>query len=817
MSLTHRVIAHLQSLVQASPEGRRSLLLSTPPKPKPVWPDQVLDDLKQVRDWDEVFRIIHGLWQAQNCVSLFANDIPAVPASAAVTLTVMACEAIMGEVVKSNNLALETELCHRLRVGITSCKHRRAEVDRFVLSWSTSISELGLPVPSVKPSNRSMSLGAGNSGWGSDKRRGVPKKVIMPLATLMVAKHWREIKKARLARPGILHIDEECALARKLFAGKDIAKDLAESLAKSADPLLPSNDIDWGSDTDTESESSFASPSEVGFYGYSGDYGAYVNPKYAPTETSIGPVTRRFWRNASTSQSPAPAPPRALGVERFQSIINKPDMIQAWIENGDASSSEEGDSSEDDVGNNDIPEPTAKRARHTADTSHIGELPQPFAFSIGKEGFSVERTQSQTLPSPAATPAAASSSSVSSRAQSVVSVNSDDVDPALKSLPMTRQLSATPSAGSATSSIARRPAPLRATLTPAPATFTNGALPSARAEREAIRRGRRHLNDHTGVLIREKKQYFQIGKTFETVRHAVQVTADIDVVKSIDLWLERQKQSGSIDNHALVRKRDPELRDLIKTNIDRQSPIETLLRAGVGSKQIPHHIIPRSVCAINMDLFHYADRDAILGVGEVEETERLLDMSLRLFFRGFGNDTLPEVFLNPDEMKERIASYHLKGHWDVLADSSPVPKPKFRKRKREVVQPPDNMIQRIASEYERGLASPQEEEDVIQQAVLAGLLVTKALHPWDPYKVSATVPALWYLDDLFELGLVDTSKLGPQEAWETAESTWARRRKNEERGEVDMPIPEGLGAVYMAKKGLVMIDGVVTKRSNPTA
>jgi hypothetical protein len=809
MSLVHRVIAHLQSLVQASPEGRITLLETTAPKPKPAWPHAVLDDFKQIRDWDEVFRMVHDLWQAQNCVSLFANDIHAVQAGAAVVLTIMACEATMGDVVKANNLALEVELSNHLRIGVTSCKHRRAEFDRFILSWSTSIAELGLPVPSVKPSNRSSMLGVGDSGWGSDKRRGVPKKVIMPLAIRLVAKHWREIKKARLARPGILPLDEECALARRMFAGKPIAKELADLVAKSADPLLPSNDADWGPDTDTESESSFASPSEVGFHRYIGDYASYVNPNFAASDSGIGPLSRRFWKNVSQS----PAPSRALGVERFPSAINKPDMIQAWIENGDASSSEEGDSSDDEAENEDT-QPAAKRARPNTDMSHIGELPQPFAFSIGKQGFSVETTQSQLLPTPATTPAAASTSSVSSRARSVDTVNSDRVDPALASQPMSRQLSATPSAGSSTSSIARRPAPLRATLTPAPTASTNGALPSARAEREAIRRGRRHLSDHTGVLIREKKQYFHILRQFETVRRAAEVLADTDVIKSINLWLERQTQSGSFEtNLLLARKRDSELRNLIKTNVDRQSPLETLLRAGVGSKQIAHHMLPRSVCATNMDLFHYADRKAILGEGEVEETEKLLDLSLRLFFRGFGNDTLPEVFLNPDEIPLRITSYLHKGYWDVLADSSPLPAPKHRKRKREVVLPPDNMIQRIASEFERGLASEQEEEDVIQQAVLAGLLVTKPLHPWDPYKATATVPSLWYLDDLFELGLVDTSKLGAQEAWETAESTWARRRKNEERGEVNMPMPEGPGAAYLAKRGLVVVDGVVTKQS----
>jgi len=815
MSLIHRVILPLQALVHASSEVRKTLLETKPPKQMACWPDGVLDDFKRIRDWDEVFRTAHDLWQVQNCVSLFANDIPAVQSSAAIMLTLMACESVMGRSIKANGYALEHELASRLRIGLTGCRFRRSELDRLVLSWSTSISELGLPVPRVKPSKASSMIGVGDSGWASDKRRGIPRKVILPLAIKAVTTHWREIKTARLARPGILPLEEECLLARRMFAGHKIDKDLADVLSRYADPLLSSHDSDWGADTETESEESFATPSEVGYHNYSGDYGSFINPRYNTSESSNGQVDRRFWRNASSSRAPprVVGAERALGLQRSQPTINKPDMIQAWIENGDASSSDEPDSSDEDEPDNSRP---AKRARDELDVSHIGELPQPFSFSIGNGGFSVERAQSNSLPTPAPTPGP-SSSAAPSRAQSVETVQSDaGLTAASDSCQMVRQLSCTPSASSVTTtSIARRPAPLRATLTPAPVTSTNGALPSARAEREAIRRGRRHPDDHTGVLIREKKEYFTIGRTFETLRHATEQPADTDVIKSINLWLERKRPLAR--NPPLPDgKYTTDLRKMISAHAHRQSPIETLLRAGVGPSRIPQHMIPRSVCATNMDLFHYSDRNAILGLGDVQETDDFLDLSLRLFFRGFGNDTLPEVFLNAEEIKTRIASYHYKGHWDILPDSSPVPKPKFRKRKREVKAVPDNMSQRIASEYERGINSDQEEEDMIQQAVLAGLLVVKPLHPWDPYKSTATVPSLWYIDDLFELGLVDRSKLGPQEAWETAESTWARRRKQEERGEVDMPMPEGAGAEWLAKRGCVMVDGVVTRPPRPT-
>jgi hypothetical protein len=313
------------------------------------------------------------------------------------------------------------------------------------------------------------------------------------------------------------------------------------------------------------------------------------------------------------------------------------------------------------------------------------------------------------------------------------------------------------------------------------------------------------------VLIREKKLYFNVGRTLETLRHAASVPADTDVIKSIQVWLDKQKPLAS--NPPLPTGHETkDLRDLIQAHAEKQSSVETILRAGYDPKEIPQDLLPRSVSATNMDLFHYADRKAILGEGEVVETEALRDLSQRLFFRGYGNDTLPEVFLTDEEVETRITSYHYKGHWDVLDDPSPCPVPKFRKRKREIAQVPSNMTQRLASEFERGFANEQEEEDAIQQAVLAGLLVVKPLAPWDPYKVTASVPSLWYIDDLFELNLVDRSKLDPQAAWETAQSTWNRRRRQEDRGEIDMPPPEGAGAEHLAQMGCVMVDGIVTKQ-----
>lgn len=105
------------------------------------WPDVPLDHLKRVTDWDEVIRMAHDLWQAQNCVLLFAEDTPTSQAGAAVALTLTAAETVIGDCVPTNIDALTVQLGAYLDIGMQAVRIRRPELERFILCWSTSLPE----------------------------------------------------------------------------------------------------------------------------------------------------------------------------------------------------------------------------------------------------------------------------------------------------------------------------------------------------------------------------------------------------------------------------------------------------------------------------------------------------------------------------------------------------------------------------------------------------------------------------------------------------------------------------------------------------
>jgi hypothetical protein len=734
------------------------------------WPDVPLDHLKRVTDWDEVIRMAHDLWQAQNCVLLFAEDTPTSQAGAAVALTLTAAETVIGDCVPNNIDALTVQLGAYLDIGMQAVRTRRPELERFILCWSTSLPEAGLPTPPIKRlSKRSSQKGGGLSGWGSDKRRSIPTHVIMPLATRAIATHWQALKQARLKRPGVIPVLEEITLAKKLFAGNEIGEELAELLAKHS-----------GAATSAEDDTS--------------DDGTETGSATEP-ETMTEPSTR----GASSIQLDEHATAALLEVTEKDSSqpVRKPDMVQSWIENGDASSGDEGNSSDDDT-----PRP-AKRVRREPTHSSIGELPQPFAFSVGQKGFQIEKVATPTAISVHHARAAASPMSASAqRSESVDTLRSEDgLTAASDACPMERQLSSTSSRSMtstsqtsiSTSSITSHPAPLRATASPAPVKIMKGERVSLRAEVEAVQRGLKNSNDHAGVLVRERKVYCSLGPKRQPVRGVGPVVVDDVVIRSINFWLDKQKEDGlpipDLDSQEYLKQARAstkgngpiDVRDRIIALADRQSPLETLLRLGVQPADLPYNMIPHSACGVNLALFHFADSKAVLGKGDMEETDDLRDKSLRLFFRGPANDSLPDAFLDTKGIKERIQSYHYRGYWDCLADNSPLPKPKFRVRKLKMQddEVPENMIQRIAQEEGKRDLAGDEETEMIQKAVLGALLYHKFQPIWDPFKVTGSVPKLWFDDGLYELGLVPSSKLSAAEAWEAAEVTWARRKKDD--------------------------------------
>jgi hypothetical protein len=759
------VSRELLRFVNATPAERKGLIKSKDgQKTKKGWPDEPFDALKKVGNWDDVIRMAHDLWQATNCVSLYPDNTPAGQSSAAIVLTILAAETVMGDCLPSNTDYVHCEMAQCFDIGISSVRKRRTEIEKFIPCWATSLPEVGLPIPPLKRSSkRSSQTGEGTGGWGSDKRRGIPPKVILPIAARAVAAHWKDLKQARLRRPGLIPFDKEEKLCKRMFAGNDISQELADLLVEHCDSTSSIRD----SSSERELDSRTGTPSE--------------SPRA---------------RLSSVQSEEITTPRMEEQVDEVDSQpINKPDMVQAWIENGDASSGDEGDSSDDDTPR------AAKRMRREPPDSRIGELPQPFAFSIGNKGFQVEKVLDSTRPTESR-PSNAVASAASSTSQKSSSASGDGIAHVSEARRMERQNSNASSSRSTASTLvnaastasgSRRPAPLLAKETPAPLKITRGEHISERAERESIQRGLNNPNDHAGVLVRERKVYCLLGHKRPTVRDQAGKKLDSVVVRSINNWLDKQRNDGvhmpDADGRVYMQQAiaDDEsridVRERINSLAHQQSPLETLLRLGVPPSDLPHNVVPHSACGVNLDLFHFAQRKAILGEGDMEETDELRDMSLRLFFRGPCNDSLEDTFLDEVGVAQRTQAYHYKGFWDVLEDNSPLPKPKFRKRKPEIEADPkpENMIQRIAHEAGRKDLKGEEETDMIQKAALAGLIFIKPLPIWDPFKVTASVPRNWFDDGLYELGLVTSSKLDAKQAWEVAESTWKRRKQQEQK------------------------------------
>lgn len=359
---------------------------------------------------------------------------------------------------------------------------------------------------------------------------------------------------------------------------------------------------------------------------------------------------------------------------------------------------------------------------------------------------------------------------------------------------MVRQPSATSSIGSTDdgSSVdftppsgSRRATPLRSINSPAPSSSSFVSVRSRTAESDAVRRGRADDNDYIGVLVRERAQYAANEPRTRVPEPVINEKPDATVYKAISLWQEQQEAAGAIPrtaSPAYLRslgitdgKLPPDLGTYLSRRDQRKSRLEALARLGVPLLAIPPHLLPRSVCAVHLDLYHYAQRAAILGEGDFKDTDAVLDLTLRLFFRGFGNDTLQETFLKSEELEERVQSYYKRGDWDDLEDPSPVPLPTRARRKRPEAgsATPANMIQRLAYEYDHGIErrGPEAESEMIQRAVVAGLMHVQQTPP-SVQRTDAKVPALWYNDGLTSLHLVPQTKITVAQANDLTDRVW---------------------------------------------
>lgn len=796
-------------------QERKEKLKSSITKPK--WPEEPFDRFRKIKDWDDVFRIADGLYQAQLCVSLFP---PAVNINhGVIAIATIATQIALGEAPK-NIPSLEVELSNHLIVNRDGITARVPEINKMIMAWSSSIPEAGLPIPALKPPKRSSMIGQGVAGWGSDKRRPVPVSAIVTRAGRTIAENWQAIKRARLKRPGVIPYEEEIALSRKMFSGGVVTTERHALLRKYA---IPENALRTPSRSASPQKSDSSSSRQ----------------RQSQTDSHL-PDQRIDKTSAGHQRQPPVVTPQ-----------HKLDEVREWIEQGDDSSDDDGQSVSTD---DDTPRPREKRPRLFDPHQEIGELPRPFAFSIGPTGFGIDRTAADSSstavgsssPAPAGDPTKPPSRSwdrANGRDQSVEWSSSDGPTSASGSRRMIRASSSSSSVDSANASASgsstavstphwssSRSTPLRSLESPEPSTISEVSAYSRASELKAVQRGLDNDDDHIGVLKRERPQYVRSKLPRERPVALVKTMPEPMVIKAIILWLDSQVTSGSIpkvmtpeylSKFGLKNGRlSTDLHTYLSSQAVHRSPLETLLRIGVQPMNIPPHLLPFSVSAAHLNLYHYHQRDEILGQGTFLETPKLAETSLRLFFRGFGNDTLAETFIQRDNMEftERVDQIYRSGDWDDLEDPSPVKKAAFRKRKRPdyANMEPANMIQRIAREIGgRGpdnQMTDEAETEMIQRAVVASLMYVQQRPPVDQYKMTASVPRLWYNDGLTELHLVPQTKISIAASKEYTDRIWSEWKEQEARGYIHMPHPLGRGEVLLKRRGLVVDDeGMVTR------
>ena len=299
-------------------------------------------------DWERVLEVGYSLYQAQLCVALWQH---VAPAQCAIALCLVATSGVLRDVLPQQ-LNIIRELC--LEFGLTDnvTNERFRDVKKFVISWSTSLKDLDLPYPQVNPP-RVGGLGDGFKNYASDLRRGIPEQEILAAVTVDVATHWKEIAQSRL---------------RTRRDGRPFAEELKDARGQAAaagmrlEPLMMSRKL-----RETNASIEFA---------------CAMLESIDPPEGMIGGDEDEYEEQEDGPTLPPPTPP-------LHPARTREDGLEALLEE-DEKSSDGGSaySTDDDA---DRPRKRTKATPLTGyglDLSGLGDSDEPFAFTIGPDGFS---------------------------------------------------------------------------------------------------------------------------------------------------------------------------------------------------------------------------------------------------------------------------------------------------------------------------------------------------------------------------------------------------------------------------------------------
>ena len=632
------------------PNDERVVNLLTKPKHSKVkrsWADEDWSWFKRI-NWDELLPVGYNLYQAQQCISLWDRKGSA---PKAIALTIWACQAVVGEPMPQL-VNVSTELARHLHQAQWVAAERSVEMKNFLIAWSTSISDAGLPFPMMKLP-RLGGLGDGVGGYGGDRRRRIPEPEMAATVAKTIADNWRKILQARIrTRYEAIPLDEEHDMARRLFV------EHGEKMPK---------------------EEATARPPRR------------RTPLYLPVKASPEPSRTPSYR-VSTDDAPPPKYSEAMTFARPPPEQTLEEMLASRDD-----SSAEGDADESDEGGHRV---------FGLGLTDLEAEKAPFAFSIGPDGFNVKkstpflkhvasswsgsllvvRQRSSSLPrSDTGFESIYETESMIPKFEYDFEQKQGHYAKVLRRAAERRTASRSGTPGSTLSTISRQ-----TSLPVSPALSDNRPL---RELSERIDDG-----SHVGQLIREREQY-------QTYRQAAERASgrlvSVEVELAMRRWVEAEKRKGTIplvvspENLAsLGLDGDPRQTDLgpwIDSLREEMSPVEALLRIGIKPIEFPPHCITHSLIHLHHQLECYHSPDMFAPIGEGIDPAQL-DHELELLFMN-GEEKLDDVLLSEEGQAVRRQQIDEAGIWE----DDDVP---WRSRRAKAEKEDDEELRKLASAFE---------------------------------------------------------------------------------------------------------------------
>ncbi|OCF31882.1 hypothetical protein I316_06482 [Kwoniella heveanensis BCC8398] len=705
------VMTRLRLIVELPHEERVNTLLSRPAISKGGERDWTPEDFSYFEglDWDKVIPAAYQLFRMSEVVRLWGNQCTPM---IAIALLLWAIQAVTG-VVMPQYSSFQRELAAFYGKTPWGTAEKFRDLRNLLIAWSTSILDAGHSFP-VLPLPSKNGIGDGIHGYNADSRRPIPEVDIAVCVAPTLIAIWPQVVRARLrGRVDVMAYEDELWLARKMIVvSAGIYHYNQEALQKQLQPQTHMSRRKGDASTPREPKSKTnktkqRAPRISYKFKLAADAARKEIVEFEPLKRAQVKSPAELYRqqqersrqlsvarsmSVPSSSSAAPSPgPSAIPPPQSSSNEFVPPPPEKTIEDllasPDLSSDEDYGSNSDEEEVNAVPPPTRHTVAHA--NGQLQSSSQPFAFTIGPQGFNID-TQPQLQPQ----------SQVAIRTLSEARPNADSSSdlspsPAL----MARRLSVDSHAGGGSASEAeaaisqtqaRIPTPqifptssptlsdsrlstplLSQVVTPTPSSTTASrsasAAPPKRAPRVALE------DDHVGLLVREREEYiqFRLPQLYES-GYVVPPACELEMWK----WLRVQVKNGSMPRHvddAYLRSigisGDPRRMDLgewVDSKKDVWSPVESLLRAGIRPQEIPPQHIPFSMIHLKLLLHHWNKTD-LAPIGEAVQGAQF-DKEIEILFNGDDadqGDIWSQMILNEKEAKSRKQGYIKSGAWNA--------------------------------------------------------------------------------------------------------------------------------------------------------